>query len=374
MREVEAFTIMRTILALTALTLVGCGPAVGDTPGDPTPDVPAAADRPPPPEVDAAVVTPAPREVAVLGARVVGTSAFNGASQPWGGGTVFLDHGNEVRFTDDRDPSNGITGFRSPTGQTPFEVMPRAVPGCPGFFGGSPYGTRAWIRSGDGAWAFFAKGCTRAGPGDDFRGIGLARWSAPGDPLARRADGPVTADPELLFGAGGFQPEAAVLRVGAGADATLYAWDCHEIASLAFQCRLGRAPEARVDAPSAWTFWTGSAWSATASPAVLFRSAGSVLTVSWNAALGRYLAITGGWGADAVYYRTAPAPEGPWSSERVLFEVERPVVEGLWSLFAHHHPGWDRDDGATIFVTYNTTADNGATVRTPVVAVTLGLR
>lgn len=367
---------MRTPLAFVAALAAGCSPAFIDLPpaADAEVDAGTAPDAGAPVADACAPVTPAPREVFVRDARHVGLSEFNGRSQPWGRGTVFLNQRNEARYTDDSDPRDGVTGFRSPASAAPFEVMPRVASGCPGFFGASPYGTRAWVREGTGAWAFFAKGCSRSGIGDDYRGVGVARWDTPADALRPVTASPGAADPELLFGRDGFRPESAVLRVTEAGVPTLYAWDCHETRELSFSCRLGRVTESRVADASAWTFWTRDGWSTTGPGEVLFRSAGSTLTVTWNAALGRYLAVTGGWGADAVYYRTAAAPAGPWSAERVLFRVERPVTSGLWGLYANHHPGWDRDGGATVYVTYDTTPDNGATVRTPVVEVSLGLR
>lgn len=337
--------------------LCGCGPGTlfgGDTPRD------AGAPS------DAAMVTP-PR-VTALSARAVGVAEFDGVSQPVGQSVVFVGAGNIVRSSEDQDPSDGVRGFT-----VPREVLPHESAGCPGFLGASPYAARAWLWDGAVARLFFEKACSRGGIGDDFRGVGIARATDLTRGVALPNDGPIRAEPELRFGPTDFRPTTGLLRVGVGDAALVYAWDCRDFHDYRYGCRLAQAPASRVEDPTAWRYRVRDGWSNVGPGDEQLRGAGDSLTVSWNAALQRYLMVYGSWAADFVFYRTAMSPEGPWSDEQRLFATQRPVVDGLWSLQAHHHPAWDRADG-TIFVTYRTTADGGRTVTIPVTQVQLGLR
>jgi hypothetical protein len=159
-----------------------------------------------------------------------------------------------------------------------------------------------------------------SGSGFASDGIGVVRVHA-GDPVGVREPGLVFELPDTLF-----VPQFA----SAG---HVYAWGCDQVGFLDFRCKLARVEPARVADRSAWTFYDGSGWQADIGRAayVIDRTAGGP-SVSYNAHLGRYLAVSCEVVSSTVLLRTADAIEGPWSAG-----VE--IVAGDTGILAPTHAG-----------------------------------
>lgn len=179
--------------------------------------------------------------------------------------------------------------------------------------------------------------------GSDFAvdGIGLARIHA-GDAIASR-------DPDLLFGADGYIPQLA-------AGGFVYAWSCAKVGFLDFRCKLARVATADVATADAYTYFDGHAWQSDPAHAayVLDRSAGGP-SVSFNAHLGRYLAVNCEVVSSTVLVRTADAIEGPWSDGVEIATSSTgllaPTQDGAYNYLCLEHPELATDH--TIVVGYS---------------------
>jgi hypothetical protein len=117
-------------------------------------------------------------------------------------------------------------------------------------------------------------------------------------------------------------------------------------------CRLGRVEPGQALDRGAWNFYAGDGrWSPMITDAVSVFDASSVASVWWNRFLQRYIALYCKAFSENVVMRTAPAPEGPWSSETLLFTAMKPVDGNIYD--AHAHQEYESGDGQTIYVTYS---------------------
>ncbi|MCU7926114.1 MAG: DUF4185 domain-containing protein [Candidatus Thiodiazotropha sp. (ex Dulcina madagascariensis)] len=78
-----------------------------------------------------------------------------------------------------------------------------------------------------------------------------------------------------------------------------------------------------------------------------------IMSVSYNPYINRYIAIYNEPMDRAVMFRTAIAPEGPWSRAEKAFDAIPPDNDIGWVYDALHHPEYDQDGGQTIYVTYS---------------------
>lgn len=114
---------------------------------------------------------------------------------------------------------------------------------------------------------------------------------------------------------------------------------------------VARAPLAQVRDRSAYRTWDGSAWSASlATAATLFTSVPGAVSVSWNAHLGRFIAVSSFALSNRVVMRTAERPEGPWSTPQDLFTGMTPG-DGV-DYAGEQHPELAEDGGRVIYVSY----------------------
>ncbi len=172
--------------------------------------------------------------------------------------------------------------------------------------------------------------------GWEAAGIGTARF-APGATAGTRAPG-------LLFDHAAGEPlfKHAMLHEG-----TVYLYG-----ALAGSGGVARAPLASAEMRSAYTFWSGSSWSADVRRAApLVGGIPGDLSVAWNAYLGRFVGVSVAFGSRTVTFRTAPRPEGPWSAARPLFETQA-GANGQPVYAATQHEALARDGGKTIAVSY----------------------
>ncbi len=136
-------------------------------------------------------------------------------------------------------------------------------------------------------------------------------------------------------------------------DGMLYIYGCGTPSNGADKgCRLGRVDPGSVQDRSAWTFYAGNGnWSSQLGDAVSVFTGSSIVSVSWNSFLQQYVAVYSPPFSQNVVMRTAPNPEGPWSSEVVAFVAMQPASGNVYD--AHAHSEYDINGGQTIFVTYS---------------------
>jgi len=144
---------------------------------------------------------------------------------------------------------------------------------------------------------------------------------------ATRHAGPLfEAASEPLFSLGAFRGSEYL---------TVYACDKEH------RCVVARAPLARVDQHDAYEVRTKSAsgvwsWSRDlTSGTPVLEGAWLDLSVSYNAYLGKYLAVSSKLLTNTVVLRTAPAPEGPWSEPA---ELPLPMPIAWVTMYAREQP------------------------------------
>lgn len=132
-------------------------------------------------------------------------------------------------------------------------------------------------------------------------------------------------DPTLLFDA-----SEGEFGIPAIADGQLYLFSCSGGRHDSRACRLGRAPLADVLQRKAWEFRTRTGWSKDVAHASGLFEGSPNMTVHWSEHVARWLAVYITFGKIVV--RTAAQIEGPWSSERTIYE---PREHGAMHALAH---------------------------------------
>ena len=189
-----------------------------------------------------------------------------------------------------------------------------------------------------GAWNFYGLG------------NGVAVWNdfttGPTRPESNIVDG----EPTLLFGPDdpGFGTAVAL------SDGLLYAWGSRD-ESGGKQMRLGRVAPASVNDRSAWSFWDGTGWNADLATAATTFIGSSQMKISFDADLDTWLAVYKDEPWNELVYRTAAAPEGPWSNEAHLADALAPDGDG-WAYCGIDHPEY-RHDGVHLVSYYRSTGD-----------------
>ena len=242
-------------------------------------------------------------------------------------------------FTTDLNAQSGISGFQErldPTG-APTMILPETsaeqafnqahnVNNCQA----QPCGARwaLWPSSivvnpsNNTALIFYM--VVSAQPGAfNFQGIGnsVAVWqNIQQQPQRPTLNPPIVADhPDLLF----TQNEPGFGSASFISNGTLYAYGCDYNSG----CKLGKVTPSSAQDRSAWSFYAGNGnWSAQIGDAISVFNDASILSVSWNAFLQRYLAVYSPPFSQNVVIRTSVNPEGPWSSEMVAFAAMRPRI------------------------------------------------
>lgn len=332
----------------------------------------------PPPEVSAIRATDLgtlPASSKIVG-RDGGSSAVFQGQSVWLYGDTFLTApdvlgrtliSNSWSWTSDLDATAGIAGFRerddaagAPSmflSETPAELAfdeahqgsPCRTQPCgarwalwPGAMVTDPARNRALI--------FYT--LVYAEPGSfNFYGLGtsVAIWSDWLSQPQRPIINATAVHPDLLFAQN--EPPFGTAAVAQGD--TLYAYACNT-RGLDKPCLLGKVGLASVLERSAWTYYAGGGrWSAGLDGAVPLFSGGSIMSLSWNGFLERYVAVYSPPFSDRVMLRTAPRPEGPWSGETIAFTALAPVGGSSWVYDAQAHPEYNHEGGRRMFVTYS---------------------
>ncbi len=188
-----------------------------------------------------------------------------------------------------------------------------------------------------------------ARPGNfNFQGIGnsVAVWqNIQQQPVRPTLNPPiVSGHPDLLF----TQNEPGFGSASFVGNGTLYAYGC----DYGSGCKLGKVAPSSAQDRSAWTFYAGNGnWSAQIGDAIPVFNDASILSISWNAFLQRYLAVYSPPFSQNVVMRTSVKPEGPWSSEIVAFVAMQPTSGNVYDALAHVE--YDSNRGQTIYVSYS---------------------
>lgn len=312
----------------------------------------------------------------ILG-RDGGYSALFGGYSVWLYSDTFLGRPNAGDFTlisdswsytSDLNAQGGITGFSERLDSTGAPAMLLTNTPAEAAFNAAHNGNNCQAAPCGARWALWlaavmvdpASGhalvfyqLNFAQPGNfNFQSVGssVAVWqdfaSLPQRPVINPPV--VPAHPDLLFNQN--EPafgSAALIQAG-----TLYVYGCGIPTGSGFDkgCRLGRVDPANVLDRSAWTYYTGSGWSPQISQAQSVFSGDSFLSVEWNAFLNEYVALYSQPFSNNVLLRTAPQPEGPWSSPIQAFVAMAPSSGNIYDVLAH--PEYDLNGGQTIFVSY----------------------
>ena len=146
----------------------------------------------------------------------------------------------------------------------------------------------------------------QSGSGFTVDAIGTASFTT-GATQATRDAAFLFQSPDPLFGNGG-------VTVDSG---SAYFFDCEQ--AIGFHCKLARVPVASVTSRAAFEFWNGTAYVSDVAQAAWFiEGASYALTITFNAFLGRWLAVYSKPLSDDVALRAADHIEGPWTDPEVI--------------------------------------------------------
>ncbi|WP_164012138.1 DUF4185 domain-containing protein [Pyxidicoccus trucidator] len=131
---------------------------------------------------------------------------------------------------------------------------------------------------------------------------------------------------------------------------------------------LARVPEGSLLDINAYRYWDGNGWSTSQAAArpVAIGIAGE-LSVSYNAALGRFIMTYLNEYRQGAVMRDAPTPTGPWSGEKML--ARSSVFPGLYNAFIHP---WGNTATELYFVMSQWTPYNTFLMRATLVGDTQG--
>jgi eukaryotic-like serine/threonine-protein kinase len=190
---------------------------------------------------------------------------------------------------------------------------------------------------------FYRRLLMRESAKDEPVGTSLAVWTR-GSPMGDR--------PAILFGPDEPAWGSAALVL---AD-RLYAYAC-ETRGLGCSCRLGRVPLTAALDRSQWQFYAGDGrWSRDWREAREVLRGGitwGILSVHWNAFLGRFMAVSSRTLDARIAIRLADHPEGPWSDAGMIeIDTLHSGPGWYWTNTALGHPELAREGGRVEYVTY----------------------
>lgn len=185
-----------------------------------------------------------------------------------------------------------------------------------------------------GAWNFYN------------RGTGIATWASFDAAVERPEPGVVADDPTLLWGADEIGPgDAALVHDGA-----VYAYACDDPDGWGKPCSVSRAAFSDALDRDAWEYWSGDEWTSDPTDARTLFEGSPQLSVSWNPALERFVAVYDALGT--VEFRTALAPEGPWSAPVEAFDTEPPPDADGFTYCGMAHAELQEQNGFVQYVSY----------------------
>lgn len=139
---------------------------------------------------------------------------------------------------------------------------------------------------------------------------------------------------------------------------TVYALACRpELYMMPFRpCSLARTPIAGLATKSSYEAYQAGTWTRDLGAATdIFESGDDVMSLSFNAYLGKWLLITAaraddGRGNGSVYVRAASAPEGPWTEQTTIKLPNSP--EGIPARSAIEQPDLAQKCGQRLILSY----------------------
>lgn len=331
------------------------GPQVPDSGTSPPPDSGTVA-CPPPPSGGRAFVASAPVEIgrftnpSMVESRRIGPSEWLGNKRMWlTTATTLVSGATPTVDTPANYPIYSFDGSERPWTReplalsAPFRLAEVSASGLPRPLLALPaeeqkmvvgYTPASLVRRGaSGGTAFLLQSRGFAYP----EAVWLANVSEDGSP-ATRLPGPLFKKPEPLFSFAAYRG-SEYLSVYACGDSD-------------FKCQVARAPIAKIDQHDAYEVWTGSAWSRDLTKgATVIEGPWLDFSVSYNAYLGKYVALYSKWLVDFVVIKTAPAPEGPWQEAATLPMPKPPV----WSAsYAREQPSLTAESRCSrrLFITH----------------------
>jgi hypothetical protein len=138
-------------------------------------------------------------------------------------------------------------------------------------------------------------------------------------------------------------------------DELVYVYGCElDKKDLVKPCRLARVPVADILRREAWRFYSkDDSWSADVSLAADLFKGNDMMSVFYVPYIKRYVAIYSKPMSTTTMIRTAPAPQGPWSLPKVLFNALPPVNDIGWIYDSLAHPEFSEDQGRIVYITYS---------------------
>ncbi len=268
-------------------------------------------------------------------------------------------------YTTDFNAAAGISGFQEREDSVGAPTMLLQLTGAEQAFNAAHQGNACLEQPCGARWALWpgaiandpARNCAlvfyqlvSAQPGNfNFHAVGysIAIWQNFASLPQRPAISPGAEHPDLLFGQNDPSFGSSALVVGD----MLYAYGCTS-SDFAVPCVLGRVPLQNCLNRSSWTFYADNGnWSSDLSAATFVFTGNSILNVSWNTYLQRYVAVYNSPLSVNVMMRSAPNPEGPWSREVHAFTALSPASGSVHD--AQAHPEYNLNGGQTMFVTYS---------------------
>ena len=174
-------------------------------------------------------------------------------------------------------------------------------------------------------------------------GAGIATWSDWASGPMRVRVRPEADESTLLWDVEGPLPVSAVIH-GDWA----YAFGCDGGTDKG--CIVARVDPGRALELDAWSYYDGDDWSRHRGAAQVIMRANDILTVHFNAELDTFIALYSAPLSNEVRYRTAPAPQGPWSDDARAFTAPR-AYDGAAPYSAVAHAEFT--DGPREFVSYH---------------------
>ena len=282
--------------------------------------------------------------VAVDVGRLAGPSGVlrdGGWSVPVGGRLLWLFGDTLYPGCDPVCASNsaGLGGASGPTDELGAEFIPLTAE------------ERSAWHAGNDRVAVWPSGAVPTGPGTAavffarYHVVGPVSYVALGWGVATVSVGDATATRVLEMPG---RPFGHPLLVGR----RVYAYSCERTEGIASACKVARAVLGRVAESDGWRYWNGARWSQRPKRATFVLSGPlGGLSVSWNAHLGRYLAVYNVPLSNRVAMRTAQSPTGPWSAPTTLFTgLDAPA--GTFDYAGMEHPELAAERGRVITVTY----------------------
>ena len=155
------------------------------------------------------------------------------------------------------------------------------------------------------------------------------------------------------------EPHFATAVLPNGGDGWLYLYGARQDEAGNQAAYVARTRPESVDRPEAYEYLDSAmpTWNPTCTSAIpVFQDMPNELSVSFNAYLGRFLAVHSLGLSGDIVARTSPSPWGPWSAPYVLWSVrpvrQRPLPYPPLVYAGKEHPELSCENGRVVYITY----------------------